>query len=856
MKSLRCASLFLAVLLPPATVAWSGTFTVTTTADSGAGSLRQAILDANANAGADTIAFNIPGAGVHTITLSSFLPSITDPLTIDGYTQPGATPNTNSFSLADNAVLLIELNGNGNGCLSLENGLHTIRGLVINRCGGAGIWIGTEPATQDVIQGNFIGTDPTGMTGLGNESYGVFVGDGSGGCEATIGGPDPAARNLISGNQTAGIEMSPFGHSVTGNFIGANSAGNAAIPNHAGVIVDDGYNSSIPPDCFLRSSTILDNLISGNDVGITSTEVAFFEAKGNFIGTDLTGTLSVPNGVGVAGIGYASIGGPNPGDGNLISGNAGAGVALSGNAAIVGNFIGTGVSTLQPLGNGSSAIQIYSEEGTDVVGNVIAYNGSNDPVGGGVVVFWPGTALIQGNSIFANTSDGSIPNRGLGVDWGGDGPTPNGPCDSDGVQNYPILTSAFSTDVGTTVQGTLNASAGTTFQVEFFANDTCDPSGYGEGKMPLGVASVTTDGSCNASFDVSLPVILVPGEYITAAVSGVATSEFSACQILAGPPMQISFVLPSSGPATDETALVIYGHGFLPSASVTIGGVPAEDVFVHDSTEIYAGTPPLPPGTLNDVEVTNPPAGPAPLPVSSSTLAQGWMADFLDVPQDDRFHFYVENLFRSRITAGCGGGNYCPDGAVTRAQMAAFLLKAKLGSDHVPPACTGTVFLDVPCIGGAFDPWIEELASLGITGGCGGGNYCPDGTVTRQQMAVLLLKTHDGSSYTPPPCMGIFGDVPCTPGVGFSDWIEETYNRLITGGCQPSPLLFCPGSPTTRGQMAILVYKAFRPLLHAPFPTRASPESMQQKLTSRRAGQSRSDGRLPRQDLRPIAYGP
>jgi hypothetical protein len=141
--------------------------------------------------------------------------------------------------------------------------------------------------------------------------------------------------------------------------------------------------------------------------------------------------------------------------------------------------------------------------------------------------------------------------------------------------------------------------------------------------------------------------------------------------------------------------------------------------------------------------------------------------------------------------------------------MAVFLLKAKLGSGHNPPACSGTVFLDVPCTGGPFDPWIEELASLGVTGGCGGGNYCPNAAVTRQQMAVFLLKAHDGSAYDPPDCVGVFADVPCTPGVGFADWIEETYNRQITGGCQASPLLYCPTNPNTRGQMAVFIVKAF-----------------------------------------------
>ena len=88
------------------------------------------------------------------------------------------------------------------------------------------------------------------------------------------------------------------------------------------------------------------------------------------------------------------------------------------------------------------------------------------------------------------------------------------------------------------------------------------------------------------------------------------------------------------------------------------------------------------------------------------------------------------------------------------------------GSDHVPPPCTGTVFHDVPCTGGPFDPWIEELAALGITGGCGGGLYCPGNTVTRRQMAVFLLKALEGSAYDPPDCTEVFDDVPCTPGTG------------------------------------------------------------------------------------------
>jgi hypothetical protein len=148
--------------------------------------------------------------------------------------------------------------------------------------------------------------------------------------------------------------------------------------------------------------------------------------------------------------------------------------------------------------------------------------------------------------------------------------------------------------------------------------------------------------------------------------------------------------------------------------------------------------------------------------------------------------------------------------------MAVFLLKAANGSSYVPPACTGTVFADVPCTGGPFDPWIEDLAAHGITGGCGGGLYCPDATVTRKQMAVFLLKAHDGSNFVPPACVGVFADVPCTPGTGFSDWIEELYNRQVTGGCSATPLNYCPDSPNNRGQMAVFLVKTFGLLLYAP----------------------------------------
>ena len=188
---------------------------------------------------------------------------------------------------------------------------------------------------------------------------------------------------------------------------------------------------------------------------------------------------------------------------------------------------------------------------------------------------------------------------------------------------------------------------------------------------------------------------------------------------------------------------------------------------------------------------------------------------FPDAPTGNLFYRFVETLFHNGVTGGCAGGiNYCPTNPVTRAQMAVFLLKSKFGSAHVPPPCTGTVFTDVPCAGGTFDPWIEELAALQITGGCGGTSYCPNNTVTRQQMAVFLLKALEGFAYDPPDCSGAFDDVPCTPGTGFSDWIEELADRSITGGCSVTPPLYCPTNPNNRGQMAVFLVKTFGLLLY------------------------------------------
>jgi PKD repeat protein len=131
---------------------------------------------------------------------------------------------------------------------------------------------------------------------------------------------------------------------------------------------------------------------------------------------------------------------------------------------------------------------------------------------------------------------------------------------------------------------------------------------------------------------------------------------------------------------------------------------------------------------------------------------------FSDVPTDHWAHSYVEILVANGVTGGCGNNNYCPEDKVTRAQMAVFLERGMRGSSYTPPPASGNLFLDVSAqdFGAA---WIEQLYLDGITGGCGGNDYCPGQAVTRAQMAVFLLRAKHGAAYTPPTATGLFGDV-------------------------------------------------------------------------------------------------
>jgi hypothetical protein len=182
---------------------------------------------------------------------------------------------------------------------------------------------------------------------------------------------------------------------------------------------------------------------------------------------------------------------------------------------------------------------------------------------------------------------------------------------------------------------------------------------------------------------------------------------------------------------------------------------------------------------------------------------------FIDVPPGSFAEKEIYKIFNAGITVGCSQSplKYCPKSPVTRAQMAIFLLKAKLGSGYRPPPATG-IFDDVP-IGSFAADWIEDLYNRGITAGCSQSplKYCPTSPVTRRQMAIFLLKAKLGSGYWPPPATGIFDDV--LVGSFAEPWIEDLFNRGITAGCRKNPLRYCPDSSATRAQMAIFLVRTF-----------------------------------------------
>jgi hypothetical protein len=180
---------------------------------------------------------------------------------------------------------------------------------------------------------------------------------------------------------------------------------------------------------------------------------------------------------------------------------------------------------------------------------------------------------------------------------------------------------------------------------------------------------------------------------------------------------------------------------------------------------------------------------------------------FSDVPYTQWAWSWIERLYSSGITTGCGINPkaYCPDQTVTRAQMAVFLERGKNGSSYTPLGATG-IFDDVPTSYWAAG-YIEQLYNDGITTGCATSplKYCPENPVTRDQMAVFLLRAKYGKTYTPPPATGIFNDVPTSHWA--AAWIEQLYNEGFTNGCGGNN--YCPSNIVNRAQMAAFLVRTF-----------------------------------------------
>lgn len=343
-------------------------------------SLREAINAANANAGLDTIAFDISGSGPHSIAPTSALPLITDPVVIDGATEPDFT-----------GTPVIELNGTNAGAssngLKITGGDSTVRALVVNRFGIDGIVLETNGSNR--IEGCYIGTSTDGMSALGNSEDGVYV---SSSPDNIIGGTTASARNVISGNGDDGIDFSDgsTGNMALGNYLGTNATGTAAIGNGSDGVEIDYANGNFVGG----SADGARNIISGNSSeGISLSDCSGNIIRGNYIGTDVTGDVDLGNssyGIDILDLAINNtIGGAGAGEGNVISGNGEEGILIANDGTtgnmILGNYIGTNASGTAALGNDQDGIEIENFASGNTIG---------------------GTAAGAGNLISGNGDDG------------------------------------------------------------------------------------------------------------------------------------------------------------------------------------------------------------------------------------------------------------------------------------------------------------------------------------------------------------------------------------------------------------------------------------------------------------------
>jgi len=219
----------------------------------------------------------------------------------------------------------------------------------------------------------------------------------------------------------------------------------------------------------------------------------------------------------------------------------------------------------------------------------------------------------------------------------------------------------------------------------------------------------------------------------------------------------------------------------------------------NPNSRLYSGADSL-------VEVTNISNSAATM-TANLTYGQTVSTTFLDVPTTHWAYDWIEKLFQNGITTGCGGNYFCPDQNVTRDQMAIFILRSMYGRNYQPPAVgASTGFYDVTTSHWAA-PWIKQLAAEGITTGCGGGNYCPSQSVSRDQMAIFILRGMYGASYQPPDVGSSTGFYDVPTGHWAAPWIKQLAAEGITTGCGNGN--YCPSDPVTRDQMAVFLVKAF-----------------------------------------------
>ncbi len=425
----------------------------------------------------------------------------------------------------------------------------TIRGLLINNFAGHGINIlaGSDGHT---IAGNYLGALLHDGTAAGAANVNTLAGIQVLGANNTIGGTTAADRNVISGNTGQGVLLSGAGASgnvIVGNIIGLNAAGTAIVGNgNDGVfIVDNATNNTVG-----GATTAHRNVISGNSDGVQFGGAAGGATgnvvRGNYIGTDITGTVDLGNNDDGIDIDNGASNGQVID--NLIAGNTSDGIDLgdagtTNGTVIRGNLIGTAANGMSALGNSGHGI-LVGNGGTVASttiggtttgqGNTIAFNG-----GDGIYVAANSTVTMLGNAIHTNT--------GLAIDLGTNGVTGNDLDDIDlganGLQNFPLLTSATTTASGTMIVGSLNSTASvTTYRIEFFANraGAADASGNGEAERYLGFITVTTDAGGDVSFNATLSNAWVNnGDRVSATATvdsgGVygATSEMAANAIAA-----------------------------------------------------------------------------------------------------------------------------------------------------------------------------------------------------------------------------------------------------------------------------------------------------------------------------------